>query len=80
MFIDDCTGMTWIYLLKRKYDVRHIFLIFTNMIKKNQFRVSIKGIRTDNARDYFNQILSSYFKKEGIIHQSYCLNTPNKMG
>jgi hypothetical protein len=34
MFIDDCTGMTWIYLLKRKYDVRHIFSIFTNMIKK----------------------------------------------
>ena len=35
---------------------------------KNQFGVSIKGIRTDNARDYFNQILSSYFEKKGIIH------------
>jgi hypothetical protein len=55
----------------------HIFLIFTNMTK-NQFGVSIKGIRTDNARDYFNQILSSYFEKKGIIHQSSCVNTPQQ--
>jgi hypothetical protein len=55
----------------------HIFSIFTNMTK-NQFGVSIKGIRTDNARDYFNQILSSYFEKKGIIHQSSCVNTPQQ--
>jgi hypothetical protein len=73
-FIDDCTRMTWVYLLKRKADVSHIFPNFTKMIK-NQFGVSIKGIRTDNARDYFNKILSPYFEKEGIIHQSSCVNT-----
>jgi hypothetical protein len=55
----------------------HIISIFTNMTK-NQFGVSIKGIRTDNARDYFNQILSSYFEKKGIIHQSSCVNTPQQ--
>jgi hypothetical protein len=47
---------------------------------KNQFRVSIKGIRTDKDRDYFNQILSPYFEKEGIIHQSSCVNTPQQNG
>lgn len=47
---------------------------------KNQFGVSIKGIRTDNARDYFNKILSPYFEKEGIIHQSSCVNTPQQNG
>jgi hypothetical protein len=71
--------MTWVYLLKRKTDVSHIFPNFTKMIK-NQFRVSIKGIRTDNARDYFNKILSPYFEKEGIIHQSSCVNTPQQNG
>ena len=45
---------------------------------KNQFGVSIKGIRTDNNRDYFNQILSSYFEKKGIIHQSSCVNIPQQ--
>jgi hypothetical protein len=78
-FIDDCTRMTWVYLLKRKADVSHIFPNFTKMIK-NQFGVSIKGIRTDNARDYFNKILSPYFEKEGIIHQSSCVNTPQQNG
>jgi hypothetical protein len=54
--------MTWVYLLKRKFDVGHILPNFTNMIR-NQFGVSIKGYRTDNARDYFNQILSPHFEK-----------------
>jgi hypothetical protein len=54
--------MIWVYLLKRKFDVGHILPNFTNMIR-NQFRVSIKGYRTDNARDYFNQILSPHFEK-----------------
>jgi hypothetical protein len=47
---------------------------------KNQFGVSMKGIRTDNDRDYFNQILSPYFEKEGIIHQSSCVNTHQQNG
>ena len=47
---------------------------------KNQFGVSIKGIRTDKDRDYFNQILSPYFEKERIIHQSSCVNTPQQNG
>jgi hypothetical protein len=78
-FIDDCTRMTGVYLLKRKADVSHIFPNFTKMLK-NQFRVSIKGIRTNNARDYFNKILSPYFEKERIIHQSSCVNTPQQNG
>jgi len=78
-FIDDCTRMTWVYLLKRKSDVSHILPNFTNMIR-NQFGVSIKGFRTDNGRDYFNQILSPYFEKEWIIHQSFCVNTPQQNG
>lgn len=41
MFIDDCNRMTWIYLLKRKTDLSHIFPIFSNMIK-NQFGVNIR--------------------------------------
>jgi hypothetical protein len=45
---------------------------------KNQFGISIKGIRTNNARDYFNHILSPYFDKKGIIHQSFCVNTPQQ--
>ena len=47
---------------------------------QNQFGVKIKGLRSDNAKDYFNHFLSSYFQKEGIIHESSCVNTPQQNG
>ncbi|KAJ9547057.1 hypothetical protein OSB04_019600 [Centaurea solstitialis] len=78
-FIDDCTRVSWIYLLKAKSDVSRIFPIFHVMIQ-NQFGTKIKHFRSDNARDYFNQILSSYFQKEGIIHESSCVATPQQNG
>ena len=76
-FIDDCTCVTWIFLLKQKLDVSIVFPNYHNMVK-NQFGVSIKRVRSDNAKDYFNQTLSSYFQKEGIIHESLCQFTPTK--
>jgi len=74
-FINDCTRVTWVYLLKKKSDVSVVFPIFHNMIN-NQFRVKIKKIRSDNACDYFNHALSSYFHTKGIIHESSCVDTP----
>ena len=46
---------------------------------QNQFEVQIKIFRTDNARDYFNQIFSPYFQSQGIFHDS-CVNTPQQNG
>ena len=45
---------------------------------KAHFGVGIKKFRSDNAKDYFNQVLSPYFKKEGIIHKSSCASTPQQ--
>ena len=45
---------------------------------KNQFGVSIKQVRLDNAKDYFNQTLSFYFQKERIIHEFSCVNSPQQ--
>ena len=47
---------------------------------QNQVGVKIKSFRTDNARDYFNQILSPYFQSQGILHDSSCVNTPQQHG
>jgi len=78
-FIDDCTRVTWIYLLKQKSDVSQILPTFFNMIKI-QYDVPIKRFRSDNAKDYFNQNLSVFFQKEGIIHESSCVNAPQQNG
>ena len=78
-FIDDCTRVSWVYLLKHKSDVSNIFLIFY-AIFKNQFGTTIKNIRTDNARDYSNQSLSPFLQQEGIVHESLCVITPQQNG
>ena len=75
--IDDCTKVTWIFLIKQKSDVSSVVSNFHSMIQ-NQFGVKIKIFRSNNARHYFNQILTSYFQKEGIIHESSYVNTPQQ--
>ncbi|KAJ9705809.1 hypothetical protein PVL29_003762 [Vitis rotundifolia] len=77
--IDDCTWVTWIFLLKQKYDVSIVIPNFHSMVQ-NQFGVKIKSFRIDNARDYFNQTLSPYFQSQGILHDSSCVNTPQQNG
>ncbi|PON85844.1 Ribonuclease H-like domain containing protein [Trema orientale] len=41
-FINDCTRVTWVYLLKQKSDVSSTFQNFFQMVK-NQFGVDIKS-------------------------------------
>jgi len=47
---------------------------------RNQFGTAIKRFRSDNAKDYFNQTLSSFFNEHGIIHESSCVHTPQQNG
>ena len=47
---------------------------------QNQFGVKIKSFRTNNPRNYFNQILSPYFQSQGILHDSSCVNTLQQNG
>ena len=78
-FIDNCTRVTWVFLLKQKSEVSSDFIQFVSMIK-NQFGVNIKRIRFDNVRDYINLVLNSFCQKEGITHESSCVNTPQQNG
>jgi len=37
-------------------------------------------LRTNNGREYYNFALGSYLQKNGIVHQSSCVNTPQQNG
>ncbi|RVW95281.1 Retrovirus-related Pol polyprotein from transposon RE1 [Vitis vinifera] len=37
-------------------------------------------LRTDNAREYYHNILGSYLLENGIVHQSSCIDTPQQNG
>jgi transposase InsO family protein len=78
-FIDDCTRVTWVFLLKNKSDVCYVFPNFFYMIK-NQFGVNIKRLRSDNGKEYFNHVLTSFCNKEGVVHESSCVKTPQQNG
>ena len=47
---------------------------------QSQFGIKIKNFTIDNAKDYFNQILSPYFQSQDILHESSCVNTPQQNG
>ena len=47
---------------------------------KRQFGEDIKGIRTDNARDFLNTELKEFLEFEGIKHETSCPYTPQQNG
>lgn len=78
-FIDDHTRVTWVFLLKEKSEAEMVFKNFYNMIQ-TQFQTKIKIFRSDNGKEFFNQVLGSFFGEKGIIHQSSCPYTPQQNG
>ena len=52
-FIDDCTRITWLYLMKHKHEVFSIFRSFHAMIK-TQYSAILKILHSDNGEEYVN--------------------------
>ena len=76
-FVDHATLFTWIYLLKHKSDVYHVFKQFKAMTE-NQFSSKIKSIQSDWGEEF--QGLSHFLKECGIIHRVSCPHTPQQNG
>ncbi|CAL9023669.1 unnamed protein product [Prunus brigantina] len=62
-FIDDCTRLTWVYLMKNKHDVASILPEFCAMVS-TQFHASVKVFRTDNRGEYVNHTLTQFFRDQ----------------
>jgi len=77
--VDDFTRAVWVYLLKGKDEVFNNIVVFCNMIK-NQFSKSVKICRTDNGTEFVNSRVNGFFEKEGILHQTSCVHTPQQNG
>ena len=45
-----------------------------------QFNISIRVLRSDNAREYFSAPFISFMSQHGILHQSSCVHTPQQNG
>ena len=78
-FIDDCTRMTWLYLLKHKSDVFLAFKTFHTM-DQTQFSTKIQILRFDNGGEYVNNGFIHYLTNHGILHETTCPQTPHQNG
>jgi len=78
-FIDCCTRMTWVYLLKAKSEVFSCFQSFHKMIC-TQFDAKIKILRTDNGSEYMDKRFGAYLESNGIVHQTSCPYTSAQNG
>ncbi|KAB2632563.1 polyprotein (retrotrasposon protein) [Pyrus ussuriensis x Pyrus communis] len=78
-FVDDCTRMTWLYVLQNKSDVGMVFRNFSQMLRTQYFSV-IKVLRSDNGGEYINRELSEFLGDQGILHETTCPYTPQQNG
>ena len=78
-FINDCTRVTWLFLMKDKSDVYQLFVQFYNMIQ-TQFSKTIKRLLSDNGKEHVNHQFSHFVKEHGIIHEFTRVDTPQQNG
>ena len=73
------TQETWVYLLALKSNALSVIKLFGNKFVENQFGVSTKTIRSDNALEFKDGECKEFFGDQGILHQTSCVDTPNIM-
>ncbi|KAJ9553824.1 hypothetical protein OSB04_017869 [Centaurea solstitialis] len=78
-FVDDFSRVTWLYLMKNRSEVFTHFCTFVAEAK-TQFGVSVKTLRSDNAKEYTSETFRSFMLQQGIRHESSCVDTPSQNG
>lgn len=78
-FIDCFSRMTWVYLMKHKYEVLRCFQDFCALVK-NQFNRHVQIIKIDNGTEHVNKEFSAFLSDHGILHQISCPDTPPQNG
>lgn len=75
--VDDCSRVTWVYLLEKKSDYLSTLMKFEEYVS-TQYKGKMRIIRSDNALEFADRACTEYFAKKGIIHQTTCPYTPQQ--
>jgi histone deacetylase 1/2 len=76
-FLDDFSKFTWVYLLKHKSDVEHVFYQFQKRVELS-LGTKILSVQSDWGGEY--QKLHQYFNSTGISHRISCPHTHQQNG
>ena len=79
IFIDDCTRLTWLFLLKHKHEVLSVFKHFKALVE-TQYSTKIMVLRIDNGTECTNTAFQAFCSSNGILHQISCPHTPQQNG
>ena len=64
-FIDECTRMTWISLIRNKSEVSTAFQEFQKMVLA-QYQRQIRTLQSDNGTEFMDQVLGNFLQHHGI--------------
>jgi hypothetical protein len=78
-FIDDFSRYTWIYFLRKKYEVFDKFKEFKALVE-NQIENKIKVLRTDNGGEFCGNEFEEFYKKCGTTRKKTTPYTPQQNG
>lgn len=78
-FIDECTRMVWVSLLKTKGDVLLAFKELHQLIK-TEYRIDIQILQYDNGGEYINYEMDRFCQENSIRQQTSCARTPQQNG
>ena len=79
VFVYDYSRTSWVYLLKDQLHVMSVVKQFLAEIK-NQFSITVKCLRIDNALEFVQKKFQTLCASLGIKHQTTCPQTSQQNG
>lgn len=77
-FIDDCTCMIWVLLLKNKSYIFRMFTEFHKMVT-TQHQQSIRVFQSDSGREFGNDLMIDFVSHMEFVIKPRILILPNIM-
>jgi len=76
-FIDDFSRMTWLYFLKKKFEVFERFQEFKALVE-NQFDRKVKVLRIDNGGEFCGKVFDHLYRQHDINRHNTTPYTPQQ--
>jgi len=75
--VDDKSRATWVHLMATKSAAFPLLKTFVTYVER-QYEATVKIIRTDNGLEFKDPSALAFYKTQGIIHQTTCVDTPQQ--
>ena len=77
--MDDKSRATWVHLMATKSVAFPLLKTFVTYVEK-QYEATVKIIRIDTGLEFKDSSTLEFYKTQGIIHQTTCVDTPQQNG